>query len=66
MSTTTDRSVALRYGQDSKTSRGLNQVYEGRQDALNRGCMLKWLSQCRAGLGQNLSIGYPYPRTHAQ
>ena len=44
MSTTTDRSVALHYGHDWDASRGLSQVYEGRQDALNRGCMLKWLS----------------------
>jgi hypothetical protein len=45
MSTTTDRTVAISYGQDWDPARGLNQVYVAQQDAFNRGCVLSWLSQ---------------------
>jgi hypothetical protein len=45
MSTTTERAVALRYGQDWDAARGLSYVMEFALDSLNRGALLQWLSQ---------------------
>lgn len=45
MSTTTERTVALRYGQDWDAARGLSYVMEFALDSLNRGALLQWLSQ---------------------
>ena len=45
MSTTTEKAVALRYGQDWDVERGLSYVMEFALDSLNRGALLQWLSQ---------------------
>ena len=45
MSTTTEKAVALRYGQDWDAARGLSYVMEFALDSLNRGALLQWLSQ---------------------
>ena len=45
MSTTTEKAVALRYGQDWDAARGLSYVMEYALDSLNRGALIQWLSQ---------------------
>jgi hypothetical protein len=45
MSTTTEKAVALRYGQDWDAARGLSYVMEYELDSLNRGALIQWLSQ---------------------
>ena len=45
MSTTTDRAVAVHYGQDWDAKRDLSYAMEFVLDSLNRGAMIQWLSQ---------------------
>lgn len=45
MSTTTDKAVAIHYGQDWDAKRGLSYVMEFVLDSLNRGAMIRWISQ---------------------
>jgi tetratricopeptide (TPR) repeat protein len=45
MSTTTDKAVAMNYGEDTWSGHGLSHVLEVQMDSLNRGALLQWLSQ---------------------
>jgi hypothetical protein len=45
MSTTTNKQVAIHYGQDWDAERDLNYAMEFVLDSLNRGAMIQWLSQ---------------------
>ena len=41
MSTTTDKAVALKYGEDTWSGHGLSHVLELQMDSLNRGALLQ-------------------------
>ena len=42
---TTDKAVAVHYGQDTWSGHDLGYVLEFPQDSLNRGALLQWVSQ---------------------
>jgi hypothetical protein len=45
MSTTTDKAIAVHYGQDTWSGHGLSYVLQFEMDSLNRGALIQWLSQ---------------------
>ena len=45
MSTTTNKAIAIKYGQDTWSGKDLGYVFEFALDTLNRGAMIQWLSQ---------------------
>ena len=45
MSTSTNKAVAVHYGQDWDADRDLSYLQEFSLDSLNRGAMLQWISQ---------------------
>ena len=45
LSTTTDKAVAIKYGQDRDTQRNLSNVFEFPMDGLNRGAVIQFISQ---------------------
>ena len=45
MSTTTNKEVAIKYSKDWDAERDLSYVMQFSMDSLNRGALIKWLSQ---------------------
>ena len=45
MSTTTNKEVAIKYSKDWDAERDLSYVMQFSMDSINRGALIKWLSQ---------------------